>query len=139
MTCSVFIANKKQGLKFQTITGDKLNICRKGGLKMAYIVLFSNDNGREAKVIQSEEAVTKLIEEKIKEGMAEESIQVYSGEQVPFQVEKVPVVKLKAVAETVEATSSATTEEATKEEEENANTYSGFAKFNEEQVFSLDS
>ena len=106
---------------------------------MAYIVLFSNDSGREAKVIQSEEAVTKLIEEKIKEGLAEESIQVYSGEQVPFQVEKVPVVKLKATAEADEVAADTTSEEAAKEEKENTNTYSGFGKFNEEQVFSLDS
>lgn len=102
---------------------------------MSYIVVTSNESGREAKVIQSEEAVVKLIEEKIKEGLSEDSIQVFSGEQVPFKVEKVPVVKLT----TAESATESTTEEAAADSNENASSYTSFTKFNEEQVFSLDS
>ncbi len=111
---------------------------------MKYLITISDETTEEKIFCDNESEATALIEQKVRDGVSENSVLVYAIEPVEFQVERVPVVKISDSAPAPSATVAAEPEvpdfraEATAAPAETASS-DGSNPFLSEQVFSLDS
>ena len=60
---------------------------------MKYLITISDETTEEKVFCDNESEATALIEQKVRDGVSENSVSVYAIEPVDFQVESVPVVK----------------------------------------------
>lgn len=68
---------------------------------MKYLITVSDMTTEEKIFCDNESEATSLIEQKVRDGVEEENIQIFAIEPVSFEIERVPVVKISesAVAE----------------------------------------
>jgi hypothetical protein len=65
---------------------------------MKYLIKVSDETNEEKVFCENESEATAMIEQKVRDGISEESISIFLLQPVSFQVERVPVAKISETA-----------------------------------------